>query len=159
MNKKFLLSVLVENHPGILAKVAGLFSRRGFNIDSLAVGRSENPELSRITIAVNGDSHLVEQVANQLDKLIDVVRIDVFQPASAVQRELVLVKVASPVLVRSEIIQISEIFRAKIVDVATESLTLEITGPTEKVDAFLGMLEPYGISKIARTGAVAVERN
>lgn len=159
MDKKYLLSVLVENHPGILAKVAGLFSRRGFNIDSLAVGLSEQPGLSRITIVVNGDEAMVEQVARQLDKLIDVIRIDVMEPARAVQRELVLVKVTSPAAVRSEIIQTAEIFRAKIIDVAQESLTLEITGPSEKVDAFINLLEPYGITKIARTGAIALERN
>ena len=158
-NKKHLLSILVENHPGILAKVAGLFSRRGFNIDSLAVGLSEQPGLSRITIVVNGDDDMVDQVARQLDKLIDVVHIEVLPPSRAVQRELVLVKVTSPAPSRSEIIQISDIFRAKIIDVAPESLTMEITGPTEKVDAFINMLEPFGIVKIARTGAIAVERN
>lgn len=158
-NRKHLLSILVENHPGILAKVAGLFSRRGFNIDSLAVGLSEQPGLSRITIVVNGDDDMVDQVARQLDKLIDVVHIEVLPPSRAVQRELVLVKVTSPAPSRSEIIQISEIFRAKIIDVAPESLTMEITGPSEKVDAFINMLEPFGIVKIARTGAIAVERN
>jgi len=159
MNKKYLLSVLVENHPGILAKVAGLFSRRGFNIDSLAVGLSELPGLSRITIVVNGDEAMVDQVAKQLNKLIDVVSIEVLQPAKAVQRELVLIKVSCQPKNRSEIIQISEIFRAKIIDVSPASLTMEITGPSDKVDAFINMLVPFGIIKIARTGAIAVERN
>lgn len=159
MNNKFLLSVLVENHPGILAKVAGLFSRRGFNIDSLAVGLSEQPGLSRMTIVVNGDELTVDQVAKQLNKLIDVVQIEVMQPYRAVQRELVLIKVRCQMENRSEIIQIAEIFRAKIIDVAPSSLTMEITGPSDKVDAFINMLTSYGISKIARTGAIAVERN
>lgn len=159
MNNKYLLSVLVENHPGILAKVAGLFSRRGFNIDSLAVGLSEQPGLSRMTIVVNGDEAMVDQVAKQLNKLIDVVNIEVMQPAKAVLRELVLIKVACQPENRSEIIQIAEIFRAKIIDVAPSSLTLEITGPSDKVDAFINMLVSFGISKIARTGAIAVERN
>ncbi len=159
MNHKHLLSVLVENHPGILAKVAGLFSRRGFNIDSLAVGLSEQPGLSRMTIVVDGDDRMVDQVAKQLDKLIDVVHIDDFLPTQAVQRELILIKVKSTPENRPEIIQIAEIFRAKIIDVSHESLTTEITGTSDKLDAFISLLEPFGIIKIARTGAISLERN
>jgi acetolactate synthase I/III small subunit len=156
---KHILSALVQNHPGILAKVAGLFSRRGFNIDSLAVGISERPGCSRMTIVVNGDDALVEQMVRQLDKLIDVIEIHVLQLAATVQRELVLIKVGCTLANRSEIIQIAEIFRAKIVDVSLTSLTMEITGPTGKLEALFNVLQPYALEKMVRTGIIALERD
>jgi acetolactate synthase I/III small subunit len=159
MTNQHVLSVLVLDHPGLLAKVAGLFSRRGFNIESLAVGHSEKDGFSRITIVVNGDDDLVDQVAKQLDKLIDVVDIHILPDGATVQRELLLAKVSCCPDNRAEILQIADIFRASIIDVSPASLTLEITGQASKLKAFIDMLTPYGILRIVRTGMVAVERN
>jgi len=159
MPTKHILSVLVQNHPGILAKVAGLFSRRGFNIDSLAVGISERPGCSRMTIVVNGDDTIVDQVVKQLDKLIDVIEIHVLPSHASVQRELVLIKVGCTAENRSAIIEIAEIFRAKIVDISHTGLTLEITGSTSKLDALFSVLTPYTLDKVVRTGIIAVERD
>lgn len=155
---KHILSVLVQNHPGVLSKVSGLFSRRGFNIESLAVGTAETPDYSRITIIVNGDEYTVDQVSKQLNKLIDVVRIELLQQNESVERELVLIKVNALSQSRSEIIQIAEIFRAKIVDVSQNTLTLEITGQADKVGALISMLEPFGVTEIIRTGIIAIRR-
>lgn len=157
--KQHLLSVLVNNHPGLLSKVSGLFSRRNFNIESLAVGVSETPGCSRMTIVVTGDDATVDQVSKQLDKLIDVIEIEILPPEQSVQRELLLVKMKTTPQNRSEVIQIAEIFRAHIVDVAPNNLTLEITGQSDKTEAFLNMLEPFGIEKIIRTGLIAMERS
>ena len=155
---KHILSVLVQNHPGVLSKVSGLFSRRGFNIESLAVGTAETPDFSRMTIIVNGDEYTVDQVSKQLNKLIDVIKVELLQQNEAVQRELVLLKVKVSSQSRSEIIQTAEIFRAKIVDVSQSTLTLEITGQADKVGAFIKILEPFGITEIVRTGIIAVRR-
>lgn len=155
---KSTLSVLVENHPGVLSRVAGLFSRRGFNIDSLAVGVTENPDVSRITIVVDGDEHTIEQVGKQLNKLIDVIKIKQLDEKESVSRELALIKVSANAATRSEIVQIAEIFRAKIVDVAKNSLTIEISGTNEKVAALEDMLSQFGIKEIVRTGTIALER-
>lgn len=155
---KHTLSVLVENHPGVLSRVAGLFSRRGFNIDSLAVGITEDPEVSRITIVVDGDDYVVEQVSKQLNKLIDVIKIRQLEKAESVSRELALIKVNADTSTRAEIIQIVEIFRAKIVDVSKNTLTIEISGGTDKVAALEDMLKQYGIKEIVRTGTIAIER-
>lgn len=155
---KHTLSVLVENHPGVLSRVAGLFSRRGFNIDSLAVGVTENPDVSRITIVVEGDDYIVEQVSKQLNKLIDVIKIKQLDKADSVSRELALVKVSASASTRSEIIQIVEIFRANIVDVSKSTLTIEISGSSEKVAALEDMLKQFGIKEIVRTGIIAIER-
>ena len=155
---KHTLSVLVENHAGVLSRVAGLFSRRGFNIDSLAVGVTENNDVSRITIVVDGDDYTVEQVEKQLNKLIDVIEIRQLDKSDSVSRELALIKVDATTETRSEIIQIVEIFRAKIVDVNKETLTVEITGPTEKIEALADMVRPFGIKEIVRTGTIAIER-
>ncbi len=154
---KYTLSVLVENHPGTLAKVVGLFSRRGFNIDSLAVGPTQDDTVSRITIEVTGNEQTVEQIAKQLGKLVDVIKIKTLVAEQAVKRCLVLVKVKTNSKTRSEIIEIANIFRAKIVDINTTSITAEITGDT-KIQAFIEMLEPFGIEEIARTGITALER-
>ncbi|HHX24383.1 MAG: acetolactate synthase small subunit [Tepidanaerobacteraceae bacterium] len=155
---KTTLSVLVENHPGVLSRVAGLFSRRGFNIDSLAVGTTENPDISRMTIVVEGDEYVVEQVKKQLNKLIDVIKVSKILPEDSVTRELVLIKVDAEPHIRSEIIQIAEIFRANIVDVSRKSMTIELTGDKEKVLAFEELLKPFGIKELVRTGVIAVNR-
>lgn len=155
---KHTLSVLVENHAGVLSRVAGLFSRRGFNIDSLAVGVTENPEISRMTIVVDGDDYTVEQVSKQLNKLIDVIKLKQLDRADSVSRELALIKVAASASTRAEIIQIVEIFRAKIVDVSKNTLTIEAAGSTDKVAALEDMLRQFGIKEIVRTGTIAIER-
>jgi acetolactate synthase-1/3 small subunit len=155
---KHILSVLVENQAGVLSRVAGLFSRRGFNIDSLAVGITENPEVSRMTIVVNGDEYIVEQVTKQLNKLIDVIKIKKLEPAESISRELTLIKVAANASTRSEIIQIVEIFRANIVDVSKSTLTVEVSGDEDKTKALEDMLRTFGIKEIVRTGTIAIER-
>jgi len=158
MMAKHILSVLVENHAGVLSRVAGLFSRRGFNIDSLAVGVTEDPNVSRMTIVVDGDDYTVEQVTKQLSKLIDVIKIRQLSPSDSVSRELALIKVNATSATRSEIIQIVNIFRAKIVDVSKNTLTIEMTGSEDKIEAFEEMLKQFGIREIVRTGMIAIER-
>jgi acetolactate synthase-1/3 small subunit len=155
---KTTLSVLVENHPGVLFRIAGLFSRRGFNIDSLAVGTTENPDISRITIVVEGDEYIVEQVKKQLNKLIDVIKVSKIIPEDSVTRELILIKVDAEPQVRSEIIHMAEIFRANIVDVSRKSMTIELTGDKDKISAFEELLKPFGIKELVRTGIIAVNR-
>jgi acetolactate synthase I/III small subunit len=155
---KHVLSVLVENHPGVLSRVSGLFSRRGFNIDSLAVGVTENKDISRMTIIVDGDDYTVEQVSKQLNKLIDIIKIKQLDKAGSVTRELALIKVTATASTRAEIIQIVEIFRANIVDVSKSTLTIEISGGTEKVSALEDMVRGFGIKEIVRTGTIAIER-
>ncbi|WP_024832636.1 acetolactate synthase small subunit [Ruminiclostridium josui] len=155
---KHILSVLVENRSGVLSRVAGLFSRRGFNIDSLAVGVTENPEVSRMTIVVDGDEYTVEQVSKQLNKLIDIIKIRALEDSDSVSRELALIKVNATSSTRSEIVQIVEIFRAKIVDVSKNTLTVEISGSGDKVRALEDMLRQFGIKEIVRTGTIAIER-
>ncbi|NLY42804.1 MAG: acetolactate synthase small subunit [Clostridiaceae bacterium] len=155
---KHTLSVLVENHAGVLSRVAGLFSRRGFNIDSLAVGVTEDPNVSRMTIIVDGDDYTVEQVTKQLNKLIDVIKIRRLNPEESVQRELALIKVNATSATRSEIIQIVDIFRANIVDVSKNTLTIEMTGSEDKIAAFEEMLKQFGIKEMVRTGMIAIER-
>jgi acetolactate synthase I/III small subunit len=152
------LSVLVENKPGVLARVAGLFSRRGFNIDSLAVGETENKEVSRITIVVNVAESPLEQVTKQLNKLVNVLKIVELDPAESVQRELLLVKVRAERAVRSQVMETAELFRARVVDVAPDTLTIEATGTTDKLDALLRDLEPYGIKEMVQSGLVAIGR-
>ena len=158
MEQKHTLSVLVENHAGVLSRVAGLFSRRGFNIDSLAVGVTTNPDISRITIVVKGDDYIVDQVSKQLNKLVDVIKIKVYKPAEYVGRELVLLKVRATAENRAEIMQLVDIFRANIVDVSTETLTVEISADQEKIKALTTMLDQYGILEVVRTGMIAIER-
>jgi acetolactate synthase-1/3 small subunit len=155
---KHTLSVLVENHAGVLSRVAGLFSRRGFNIDSLAVGITEDPEVSRITIVVNGDDHTVEQVSKQLNKLIDVIKVKKLDWSESVSRELALIKVEATAATRSEIMQIVEVFRANIVDISKNTLTIEASGSLDKVTALEDMLRQFGIKEIVRTGTIAIER-
>ncbi len=155
---KHTLSVLVENKPGVLNRISGLFARRGFNIDSLAVGETEDPKYSRMTITVDGQDQPLEQVTKQLHKLINVIKITDLDPATSVDRELALVKVKASADNRSEIMQIVEIFRAKIIDVSKTMLVIEVTGTREKVVAIMKLLRPFGIVELVRTGRVAMSR-
>jgi acetolactate synthase I/III small subunit len=155
---KHTLSVLVENKPGVLARVAQLFSRRGFNIDSLAVGETESPEISRITIVVNADESPLEQVTKQLNKLVNVLKIVELEPALSVQRELLLVKVRADRAMRAQVMETVTLFRARVVDVAADTLTIEATGTASKLDALLRDLEPFGIKEMVQSGLVAIGR-
>ena len=149
------LSVLVEDKPGVLARVASLFSRRGFNIESLAVGTTEVPEVSRMTIVVNVESLPLEQVTKQLNKLINVLKIVELDPDNSVQREILLVKVKSDLETRSHILETAQLFRAKVVDVSPEAVTIEATGKADKLAALLNVLEPFGIKELVKSGMVA----
>jgi acetolactate synthase-1/3 small subunit len=155
---KHTLSVVVENKPGVLTRVAGLFARRGFNIESLAVGESEDPNLSRMTIAIDGAEHPIDQVTKQLHKLINVVKIRDLDPASSVSAELMLVRVAAEGEKRTDALQIAEIFKAKIVDVERRSVVLRVVGAGDKLEALLEMLQPLGIIEVTRTGMIAIRR-
>jgi acetolactate synthase-1/3 small subunit len=152
------LSVLVEDQPGVLARISALFSRRGFNIESLAVGPTEIPGVSRMTIVVNVDELPLEQVTKQLNKLVNVIKIVELDPDASVQRELMLVKVKADQESRSNILETVTLFRAKVVDVATESVTIEATGSRDKLEALLRVLEPWGIKELVQTGTVGVGR-
>ena len=155
---KHTLSVLVENKPGVLTRVAGLFARRGFNISSLAVGESEDPALSRITITIDGAEHPIDQVTKQLHKLINVVKIRDLDPQNLVAAELMLIKVAAEGDKRTDVLQIAEIFKAKIVDVERRSLVLRMVGTADKLEALLEMLQPVGVLEVTRTGMIAIGR-
>jgi len=155
---KHTLSVLVENKPGVLARIAGLFARRGFNIDSLAVGPTEYPDVSRMTIVVNVEDNPLEQVTKQLNKLINVLKIVELEPASSVSRELLLVKVKADPQSRSQVLEIVQLFRAKVIDVAVDAVTIEATGGAEKIEALLRVLEPFGVKELAQSGMVAMGR-
>jgi acetolactate synthase-1/3 small subunit len=157
-DKKHILVALVEDRPGVLTRVASLFRRRGFNIQSLAVGHSEQPGLSRMTIVVSGDSAAVEQVRKQLDRLINVIRVSDITEEDTVARELSLIKVKATTSTRNEIIQIVDVFRANVVDVASDSLTVEVTGDENKVNSLFELLRSFGIKEMARTGTVALTR-
>jgi acetolactate synthase-1/3 small subunit len=156
--KKHTLSVTVENKPGVLTRVAMLFRRRGYNIDSLTVGTTENPEVSRMTIVVQGDDRVLEQVTKQLYKLIEVIKIIDITDEKSVDRELVLVKVKADINNRAEIVQIVDIFRARIVDIGRNSLIIEATGDAGKIDAIEASLKPFGIIELVRTGKIAMVR-
>jgi acetolactate synthase-1/3 small subunit len=155
---KHTLSILVENKPGILARIAALFARRGFNIDSLAVGPTEHPSVSRMTVVVDVEDQPLEQVTKQLNKLINVLKIVELDPGQAVQRELLLLKVRADRESRSHILETVQLFRAKVVDVAADAVTIEATGSAEKLDALLRVLEPFGIRELVQSGVVAVGR-
>ncbi len=155
---KHVITALVQNTPGVLAHVAGMFSARGFNIDSLVVGRTEEPELSRMTIVVVGDDHVLEQVRKQLEKIITIVRVRDFKDIDYVERDLMLVRVSAPPEKRAEVVELANLFRGRIVDVARQSLTVELSGPEAKLEAFIDMVRPYGIRELARTGIIAVQR-
>jgi acetolactate synthase I/III small subunit len=156
---KHTLSILVQNNPGVLSRVTGLFSRRSFNIDSLAVGTTDDSNFSRITIVVDGDDYVVDQVSKQLNKLIDVVKITQLEITESVNRELALIKVrTNSTSSRGDVVNIAEIFRTNIVDVSNEYLVVEISGSTEKINAFIDMIKPYGIEETVRTGKIAIGR-
>jgi len=152
------LSVLVENKPGVLARVASLFSRRGFNIDSLAVGPTEHDDVSRMTIVVNVEDLPLEQVTKQLNKLVNVIKIVELDPSQSVQRELVLIKVKADLNSRSHVLETVQLFRAKVVDVAPDAVTVEATGTADKLEALIRVLEPFGIKELVQSGMVAVSR-
>ncbi|KUK63447.1 MAG: Acetolactate synthase, small subunit [Methanoculleus marisnigri] len=157
--KQHTLSVLVENRAGVLSRVAAMFSRRGFNIESLAVGTCEEPDMSRITIVVNGDDGVVEQMMKQTNKLIDVIKVSDLTARESVERELALIKVAAETgPARAEILQIADIFRALVVDVGAKTLVLQVTGDTSKIDALETLLRQYGIKELVRTGKIALLR-
>ena len=155
---KHILSVLVENKPGVLTRISGLFARRGFNIESLVVGESEDPRLSRMTITIDGDEHPVDQVTKQLHKLINVVKIRDLDPESMVARELALMRVAADGEKRTEVLQLADIFKAKVVDVDRKTLTLEVTASPDTMAALEKLLQPIGLIEIVRTGIVAIGR-
>lgn len=155
---KHTLAILVENRPGVLTRVAGLFSRRGYNIESLAVGVTDNPEISRMTIVVSGDDHVLEQVSKQLNKLIDVIRVSDLEPDETIERELAFFKVKVDKGNRSEIMQIVDVFRAQIVDVGVKSLIVAVTGSKDKIEAIEQLLRNFGIIEEARTGKIAMNR-
>jgi acetolactate synthase I/III small subunit len=158
MQNKYVISTLVVNHSGVLSKVTGLFSRRGYNISSLSVGETEDPGLSRITIVVTGDAYVLEQICKQLEKLVDVKKVLHLDTDNSVFRELLLIKVNAPPEQRSLIIEAANIFRAKTVDLAASSLTVELTGESSKIDAFIDLMRPYGVMEMARTGLTGIER-
>jgi acetolactate synthase-1/3 small subunit len=157
--RKHVLSLLVENKPGVLARIAGLFSRRGFNIDTLAVGPTEDPDVSRITLTLDGAVHPIDQVTKQLHKLVNVIKIRDMDPDQRVAREMALFRVQAGVENRADIMQFAEIFKAKIVDVSRKTLTIEVTGSNGKIDAFERMVRPHGLIEMARTGEVAISRS
>jgi len=155
---KHTLIALVEDKPGVLNRMASLFRRRGFNIESIAVGHSELPHLSRMTIVVNGSASMLEQVRKQLDKVIDVIKVTDITESDMIARELALIKVKATPATRSEIMQIVDIFRANIVDVASDSVTIEVTGDEEKINSLFNLLRGFGIKEVARTGCIAMTR-
>src|ERR1039457_4908322 len=156
--RKHILSILVQNKPGVLTRIAGLFARRGFNIDTLAVGPTDDDAISRITLTLDGAVHPIDQVTKQLHKLVNVLKIRDLQPGETLARELALFKVSADGTSRGELVQICDIFRAKVVDVAKRSVIVEVTGTCEKVDAFERLIRPFGLIEMARTGEIAVSR-
>jgi len=155
---KHTIALIVENKPGVLVRIAGLFSRRSFNIDSLTVGATDKPDYSRMTITVEGDEEVLEQVTKQLNKLINVIRVSELAPEESVERELAIIKVAAKKEDRSEIMQIVSVFRAKIIDVSPRSIIVEVTGSEDKVEAMVRLLRQFGIKEMARTGKVSMVR-
>ena len=156
--RKHILSILVENKPGVLTRISGLFARRGFNIDTLAVGPTDDDTISRITLTLDGAVHPIDQVTKQLHKLVNVLKIRDLEPEETVARELAVFKVAADGASRTEVMQICEIFRAKIVDVTKRSVIVEVTGTYEKVEAFERLVRPFGLIEMARTGEIAISR-
>ncbi|GHV86637.1 acetolactate synthase small subunit [Spirochaetia bacterium] len=156
--KMHIVSALVENRAGTLSRVSGLFARRGFNIDSLTVGETVDPSISRMTIAVTGDDSVLEQIVKQLEKLVDVIAVRELDSASCLRREIMLVKVGAAEKTRPAVIEIAGIFRSRIIDVSTTTITIEATGDKEKLNGLLMLLSPYGVLELARTGLVALER-
>src|SRR5918999_4592286 len=156
--RKHILSILVENKPGVLARIAGLFARRGFNIDTLAVGPTDDPMLSRMTLTLDGALHPIDQVTKQLHKLVNVIKIRDLEPDETVARELAVFKVSADGESRAEIMQFTDIFRGKVIDISKRSVTVEITGTDDKIEAFEQMIRPFGLIEMVRTGEIAVSR-
>jgi acetolactate synthase-1/3 small subunit len=156
--RKHILSILVENKPGVLARVAGLFARRGFNITTLAVGPTDDPTVSRITITVDGAAHPIDQVTKQLHKLVNVIKIRDLEPEETIAREMALFKVSADGSSRAEIMQLADIFRSRIIDVSSRTVTIEVTGTADKIEAFEGMVRPFGLVEMVRTGEIAIAR-
>jgi acetolactate synthase-1/3 small subunit len=150
---------MVENKPGVLARIAGLFSRRGFNIDTLAVGPTDDPNISRITLTLDGALHPIDQVTKQLHKLVNVIKIRDMEPEATIAREMALFKVNAVVENRAELMQLAEIFRAKVIDVSRQTMTIEVTGSSDKVEAFERMIRPHGLVEMVRTGEIAIARS
>jgi len=157
-DERHIISVVVENKAGVLARIAGLFSSRGYNIDSLAVGETEDPQLSRITLVTSGDEAVIEQIRKQLNRLIDVIRVHEFEGEDFVERDLMLLKVNAPPGKRGEIMQIVDVFRGKIVDVGAKHLMVELSGPESKINAMIDLLRPFGIKEMVRSGRIALTR-
>lgn len=155
---RHIISILVENQSGVLSRITGLFSRRGYNIDSLSVGETENALFSRITVVIHGDDYIIEQIEKQVKKLVDVINVVELAPDSSVYRELALIKVSADPSLRSEIVGIVDIFRASIIDVSSSTVTIELTGDQAKIAAFSELMQPYGIMEIARTGLTGLQR-
>jgi len=155
---RHIISAIVENKPGVLAHIAGLFAGRGFNIDSLAVGETEDPTRSRMTVVVRGDDAVLEQVRKQLSKIVDVIKVSDFAGEDIVERDLMLIKVSVRPEKRGEVFEVASVFRGKIVDIGAKHLTIEIAGPEKKIEAFIDLLKPYGIKELARTGRIALGR-
>jgi acetolactate synthase-1/3 small subunit len=156
---KHIISALVENKPGVLAHVAGMFAARAFNIDSLVVGRTEDPDLSRMTIVVVGDDRVVEQVRKQLARIIPVVKVQDFVGQPVVARDLMLIAISAPAEKRPEVLSLIEMFKGKVVDIGQKFVMVEVSGPEEKIDSFINMCKPYGIKNVARTGTIAMPRH
>jgi acetolactate synthase-1/3 small subunit len=156
--RKHILSILVENKPGVLTRIAGLFARRGFNIDTLAVGPTDDANISRITLTLDGAVHPIDQVTKQLHKLVNVLKIRDMEPEETIAREMALFKVTAAVENRGEIMQFADIFRAKIIDVSRRTMTVEVTGSAEKIEAFERMIRPHGLVEMVRTGEIAIAR-
>ncbi len=156
--KRYTLAILVNNNPGVLMRVVALFSRRGYNIDSLSVGETDDVRYSRITIVIPGDRAVVEQIKKQVEKLFDVIQVYEMTRTASLQRELIMIKVSAPVERRTEVIELAQIFKAKIIDVTSTTMSLEMTGTLDKIDSFLNLITSYGIVELARTGITALER-
>ena len=156
--ERHIISIYVENQAGVLSRIAGLISRRGYNIDSLSVGETEDPRFSRVTVVIHGDSYVVEQISKQVGKLFDVVNIKELKPDESIYRELALIKVKAEPQRRAEIVAIVDIFRANIIDVSASTITIEMTGDQTKINAFCELMSPFGITEIARTGLTGLQR-
>lgn len=155
---RHVIMALVQNQPGVLAHVAGMFSARGFNIDSLVVGRTDDPKISRMTIVAVGDDRVLEQIRKQLEKIITVVKVRDFESVDYVERDLMLVRVHAPAEKRADVIEVVNLFRGRVVDVARKSLMVEMSGPEGKLEAFIDLVRPYGLTELARTGVIAMKR-
>ncbi len=158
LQQQHTITVLVENHPGVLARTAGLFARRGFNIESLSVSVTDKPEISRMTIVVGGDHRVLEQITKQLNKLVEVIKVVDYTETAAVEREMALIKVNAEANVRTEIMQIVDIFRGRIIDMSDKTFIIEVTGSTDKLDKITDLLAAYGIRELVRTGVIAMAR-